>query len=574
MEASKTPEPSLPFVWPIPVDGSESSSDGQGVPFEHLAADARSIAGIVSDIDASGVVWLEVLLRGTKRKALIVLAVYAGCPTRSEHLTRLLELQNRATEGTEFRILPMAAGAGAPANCLTLVSHDNSNPVCLFGATPNFGIPDPDPTQLNIAFRTDPALEDKWGSWFDSTWARAARLTEATAGIPGLIPATGSADAAKHWHEYCRLCSNPEQGETQQEEEPESLDPDVEESTTSSAAEEATQQPPGKATQRSPSESIGLRKLDRLAERVIRILGRGQQVTVVYGGAVKPLDVPISARFFDQDPEKREGTVVRRQTFRIAAFSKEDQKMIDTYRKASRNVITKLALPFENGLYWMPDEMVPIFKNELSEMEAEAKATLIGLVQGRADTFVENKRKQIEEDLKQMYREIGGKGELPRGRLTEVLDRLVRRIQSALESEIVAPVTFQRITVDLQETRAHEAPWAQMERLVLALARFPRRVISRPKILSGTTTDQKSILDAMNIEDDAILKVKENSLRDATRQSDWDLDQLERIAESDIKERDKCKAYFMIIDGMASSEIRQFVSEQWSQQRDKATNLN
>ena len=564
MEDSKTPEPSLPFVWPIPVDGSESKSDGQGVPFEQLAADARSIAGIVSDIDASGVARLEVLLRGTKRKALIVLAVYAGCPTRSEHLTRLLEIQNRATEGTEFRILPMVAGTGAPANCLTLVSQDKSNPVCLVGATPNFGIPDPDPTQFNVAFRTDPALEDKWSSWFDSTWARAARLTESTAGIPGLVPATGSADAAGQWNEYCRICSKHEHEETQQEAEAEALDEDSEGSTTSSESEKTDQQP--------PSASIGLNRLDRLADRVIRILGRGRQVTVVYGGAVKPLDVPISARFFDQDPEERKGTVVRRQTFRIAAFSKEEQKEIEDYRKASRNVINKLGLPFENGLYWMSDEMVPIFKNELSVIEEQAKAALIALVCGKADTFVASKRTQIKENLEQMYKEVGGTGELPGGRLTDVLDRLERRIQNAVESEIVAPVTFHRITVDLQNTRTHEAPWAQMERLVLALARFPRRVISKPKTLSGITACQKSILDAMNLEDDSILRLKENSLRDATRQSDWDLYQLERIADSDIKERDRCKAYFMIIDGRESSQIQKFVDEKWSQQRDKATN--
>ena len=562
MEGSKPPKPSLPFAWPIPSDGSESESDRTSVPFAHFAH-ASGIAGIASDIDDRGVAWLEELLGNSERKALILLAVYAGCPTRCKHLSRLLKLQNRSTQGTEFRILPMAGGTGAPANCLTLVSPDGSNPVCFFGATPNFGIPDPDPTQFNMAFRVDPALEDKLYSWFNSTWARAAPLTEATARIPALVPATGSADASKQWNEYCKKCVKDEQGEPQQGEESETPNRGVEDddSTTSSASEETGKQP--------PSTSVGLHRLDRLAERVTHILGKGQQVTVVYGGALKPLDVPINARFFDQDPEERKGTVVRRQTFRIAAFSKEEQKMIDEYRKASRNVINKLGLPFEKGLYWMSDEMVPIFKKELSIIEEKAKADLIEIVGGKADSFVKSKRTQIMEDLEQMYLELVGKGGLPEGRLTEVLDRLEQRIQNALESEIVAPVTFHRITVDLQKTQPHEAPWAQMEKLVLALARFPRRGISKPNTLSGMTTGRNSILDAMNIEDDSILRIRKDSLNDATRRSDWDLDQLERIADSDIEYRDRCKAYFMMIDGKMSSEIQNFVDTKWSQQRDK-----
>ena len=135
----------------------------------------------------------------------------------------------------------MTVRIGSPANCLILVPRDGSSAVCLFGATPNLGIPGPDPTQFNRAFRAEPALEDKWGSWFDSTWAQAAPLTESTAKIPCLVPATGSADAAAQWRKYCSVWSKPEQGETQQEE-PDVLDPDVEDSTTSSASEETDPQ--------------------------------------------------------------------------------------------------------------------------------------------------------------------------------------------------------------------------------------------------------------------------------------------------------------------------------------------
>ena len=570
MKDSKAPEPLLPFVWPLPDDKTESDRDDPKIPIKHLFADAGSVAGVISEIDAEGVSWLKTLLCEPDRKALIVLAVYAGCPTRSEHLALLLEFQERQPADSRFRILPMTSVHSTPSTCLTVIPRGTSDPICLFGTTPNIGIAKLEPTQYNVAFRSEPVLTDKWCGWFDKAWAQAAPLTESTAKIPNLVPARGSAEAAAQWRKYCILCSTPKQDERTQ----------TEEKTQPDEASAALVQDDGNSTEtavphqgedQSASASIGLRRLDRLVKRVTRILSKGQQVTVVYGGAVKPLDIPISARFFDQDPEERKGTVVRRQTFRISAFSKDEQKMIDNHRKASRLVINKLGLPFEKGLCWVPYEMIPIIKNEIAAVEEEAKAALIRLVGPYAGTFVEGKRMQIKQDLEQTYRDLVGQGDLPKARLTEVLDRLERRIQDALESEIVAPVTFHSITIDLQRKNAHEAPWAQMDKLVLALACFPRQIISNPKTLSGITTDRHSILKAMNIEDDSILRVMNDSLKQAIRFSRSDMDQLERIAGYDISERDRCKAYLMIIDGMSNSKVQKFVDKKWSKQRDKGT---
>ena len=556
MTESKASEPTLPFIWPLPITGAESEHDDLRVPFEHVTTDASSIAGIVSDIDARGVAWLEELLRGTERKAFVILAVYAGCPTRFDHLSRLLELQSRETAKIEFRILPMTVGIGAPANCLAVTPKAASNPVFLCGATPNFGIAKHDPTQPNIAFRADPALTNAWCGWFDRTWTLATILTESTAKIPSLVPATGSAEAAAQWREYCTMCMKPEHEETQQEKTSTPLDQNPESSALSSKSD--------KTTHRAPSALMGLHELDRFTERVTRLLGDGKQVTVVHGSSVKPLDFPINPRFFDQHPEKRYGTVVQRQSFRISAFSEEEQKMIEMYRKASRRVISKLGLPFGIGLYWMPNKMISIYKEEISLIEKEAKSNLTKLVGPYSRTFIEGKRAQIKQDLERTYRQLGGQGDLPRDSLTAVLDGLELRIQEALESPIVAPVSFVGITFALREMDPHEAPWVQVEKLILALARFPRKTIYNSKIHSGLGTRQSLILEAMNIADDVILRLYRKSRRQAKQRSNWDLDQLDRITNSDISERDRCEAYFMIIDGKSSEKIQQFIEGKWS----------
>ena len=80
MKDSKPSEPSLPFAWPFPVDGSESKHDDQSVPFAHLTAHAGSIAGIASDIDNRGVNWLEEFLGEPERRAVISPRRIRGLP--------------------------------------------------------------------------------------------------------------------------------------------------------------------------------------------------------------------------------------------------------------------------------------------------------------------------------------------------------------------------------------------------------------------------------------------------------------------------------------------------------------
>ena len=548
MRDSKASERSLPYVWPFPVDESESRPSGENVPYEEVVAAASSISGVVSDIDAQGVAWLEGLLSDPKREARIVLAVYAGCPTRFEHLTRLLEIQGRAASRIEFRILPVTVATGAPANCLTVVPRDGQNPVCLFGGTPNFGISRYDPTQFNVAFRADLELIDEWYGWFDRTRIRAAPLTERTTKIPSLIPATGSAEAANQWRDYCKVCADEEQEkETQQAESSATPVQNIEASIQTSVSNQPTRQ--------STSASSSVSRFVQLVARVTILLKKGRLITAVSTGAVGPLDIPVSARFFNQKSEDWNEFVVRHQSFRVSAFTEDEQRQIDAFRNRSRIVMNILGLPFERALRWMPHKMIPIFKKELSAVEKEAGALINQLVRSNPKTFIERRRMQIEESLKRTYKEFRGKGDLPPNKLNEVLDQLEKKIQKALDSGIVTPVSFLDVAIDLQRPQAHEDPWKQVETLILALARFPRQNIVRPKLFPKLTTEPALINDAMNVQDDAIVTLNEADLVQATRRAKRELGLLDRIVNSDLAVTDRCMVSLMIIDGKSDTEI-------------------
>lgn len=534
-KASESAEFSLPFVWPSLSNGAGPGSDDDGFPFDTCDSD---IMGIVSDLNDRGVKWLK---ERKDHKIRVIVAVYSGCRTRSQHLNELLRFQEERKGNVEFHILPKTGRAtGTPANCLAAIPSDKGNPVFLFGSRPNFGISAPDPTQFSMIFRADLALASVWKCWFDSTWKKASLLTKSTADIPPLVPASGSSDAAALWGEYCSRCTE----------------------------SEPNQESPDNTSTQTPSEFVGMPKSDKLVDRVMRLLGRGRQVTIAHDKVVKPIEVPVSPRLFHQDSEIRERTVIQRQSFRISAFSKKELKMFEEYRKASQTIVKKLSLPLGTGLYWMPDNMIPILEREFEVKEKEAKDFLSDLVGSDSDKFdahifVNKKRDQIEHDLRATHIRIGGKGDLRQATLTEVIHELEQRINKAFESPILTPVTYSKVMFDLQEKGSQkvEAPWAQVEKLILALTRFPREVITKPKSLSGLVTPPAEILEAMNIEKDKIIELKKENTTKAEEISSWHLKMMiPQIEGPSIMEKNRCNACFMIIDGKTPKEIESSLS--------------
>ena len=278
----------------------------------------------------------------------------------------------------------------------------------------------------------------------------------------------------------------------------------------------------------------------------------------------------LAPRLLGLEAEYRDGTVVQRQSFRISVFTNEELKKIESYRKGTQTIIKKLGLPLEKGLYWMPDQVISIFKKEIERKNEEAKNTLLWLVGENARSFVEGKKNQIEEDLIKVSERLGGGGYVSLQTLRKVTDDLSSRIQSALDERLLAQVTPSRVQFDLMEKEGWQAPWAQAEKLMLALVRFPRQVILGTKALSGLQTSESEILTAMNIVDDIILEKEKEDRWGAEDRSRSELEILERIENANIEGRDRCEAIFMLIDGKPPIDIRNSSQEE-SRHNDHAT---
>ena len=545
-----------PFIWP---SAARQAHDESAHTLQHALKDATTILGIASAVDCRGVKWLQEFLgQSSDPQVRVVLAVFGGCPTRSDDLLRLLDLQaQEENDRIQFRILPMAGGPGAPANCLVAVPAEDYPPVFLFGPTPNFGIDSADRTQVNMCFEAEPLLCYQWQEWFDIIWPQAAPLTEATADIPALVPATGTPDAAAEWQTYCDLCAQivePRDGGRP------ATDPET--------GEVLPGQEGDGSEAPTPITIANRPKPDKLADRVARLFKAGRQFTIDHSSAVRPLHVPVNPRLLGQKAQTRDGTVVQRQSFTVSAFSEGELKQINDYRQATRTIAEKLGLPLAQGVYWLPRQAVKIFESEQEAANEEAKKALDELVGNTADSFVNSKLDSIQSDLQKVYQRLGGQGEVSQSALREVIDDLKRRISHALEGPLVAQVTYSAIQfLPPQEESDGQAPWAQAEKLILALARFPRKVLAHPKrSLSGLITQESEILTAMDVENDAILKELKNRFQ-AENRARSEEQVLDRISDAEITSRDRCKAGLMLIEGRSRRDIDRFIAEKESGQR-------
>jgi hypothetical protein len=448
----------------------------------------------------------------------------------------------------------MERGLGSPANCIAVVPTPETAaaPVLLVGTSPNFGLDSADRTQVNLVFPADAVLYDEWRRWFDWTWLRSAELTASTADIPALVPATGSPEAAATWAAYCAICAKDagcrNEGYVRSA-------PEID-------AKTGEVNPPTKpdgTVDCSPTVILDLPKLDRLEERISRIVGNGRQVTIAHSSLVRPLDAPVNPAIFGQQSEYRDGSITQRQSFRISVFDEDELKKINQFRRGSQTVIEKLGLPLEKGLYWVPNALIPIVEAEIRAIDETARQTLKNLVGDNVADFIKSNVNKIKQDLTVVYHRLGGKGEVPQAGVTQLINDLARRMEQAIGDRFVAPLNYSEIRFSLSSEEGIRAPWAQAANLSLALARFPRTVADKPRTLAGLQTQEFEIIAAMNVADDVFVKIGRD--RDYQSRARSGLHALDRIAGAMMMRRDICEASFMLMDGRPPREIDKFIAE-------------
>lgn len=527
MSTDRSLDPQSPFVWPDNRVLQGICQYAHPVAFQAVAANAKAVFGIVSNLDEHGVAWLTTVLSSVSDiKCRLVVAVYPACPTEHSDLEDLHQTQVEFDGRARFRI--HLSDAPSSPNALCFLNRDDSEPTLVVGTTTNFGVQSSPAGEPNFAFFPESLLFDEWRKWFELLWHTSAPLNAATAKIPPLVPAIGTPEARDMWLSYKEECDAQDAafGPLSVVE----VDPDTGEVTTAD--------PEGTEVE-SPTADMGVTPLDPVAGRIAKIFQAGGVVTIDKTSRVPPLDTPIRAEWFGVESLREIGTVTRRVAYRISALQPSTLQEIDKRRTAIRDVLKHLTFPLADGVRWMPYKAQVIFEREMERIEAEGKAILSEATKGGVDAVVDAQRDRITQDANQMYQDFRPAGVLPTNVIDEILIALKARLAKAAGGKLLPQIGLTPVQFALSRESEWVSPWRQACSLLFGLAEFPRRVISNdPFFLRRLRADPEELLLAMDVSSDAIVRDRQDY---RTRQRALDeIDAMKVILSSEEDDRTKC----------------------------------
>jgi hypothetical protein len=548
--------PLAPYFWP------DTKVLGCGLqykdkpPFLPLLEAADAIAGLVLDLNETGIDWLiQKLLSRPNITCSLLVCVYPACPTRKEHLARLLEIKQSFSakeSSVEFRILPMQLmatrehrKASLPPSSLQIQNSKTGESHFAVGSCGNFGQDECPATSLNLVFRAEAPLLDSWRKWFDWVWTASAPLTPATCEIPHLVPAEGELAAAVMWQafeaqllpheEIAKVTVNPETGEVT-----------------------AETKDGGQALL--PTELNKIPKLDPLASTLAQLYQQGMLVTVDKHTRIPPLDAPVDPRWFGESALEERGGVQRKVQYRVSALEEKDLKAIEDLRKGATKLLDYFSFSLADSVKWMPDRARPLFDKALKALNAQGLSHLKGVVGTSVADFVEAKKSKIAEDARSMYQRINPGQSLPADLLSKILQEIHRRFEKALSGSLVPEFNFNRVGFPLREGGEDRAAWGQACSLLTDMALLMREPFAGDFFGRGmpSTLSLSELLAAMDLLENVALKKYAPGQRNADALSEVKL--IKRIGGTTAASKEKCELLMALIKGKAAADIEKLIS--------------
>jgi hypothetical protein len=548
-----------PFIWPA-IRGSEENGQSFGTIFTSLSSKADLISGVIVGAENGTVRWIESLLRDSnrmygnqtgkpqKQKVCLVILLYPSCPTRAEHLSKLL-LSCNANDGgnvdLEIRVLTADKLFGEdcekPSLPPTIIQAFNTRDRSSTFAISSIGDAGHDPlltSSFNMVLHADPELTLSWRDWFNYTFAISKELTADLCSIPYLAPARGTIAAMQSWQEYQSLFTKQAELIAVQV-----LDETTGENKLQINGKPVTPFDDGKLT------------LDSLALLFQKVYRNGALVTIDEKSRLKPIAVPVKAMLLDQDAEKAIGAVTRKQSFTLHVLDKKADKSIEKCRLIG-DVLELLTISLSNGNRWIPESAKEILNNELDHRHKEGLNLLLSSIgvtevpnspatRSLLQDYIKRKADLLCKDLDLMYQELGKGRHVPPDKVLLILDNAVSRLEMALSKKITPSVIFNQVLAPDLSSKAPDSNWAQPLEMLYQTASSIRNCMIDlyfTRAFKGLSFEPVHFLPAIDIFSDHI--IKEPNKKRAKRE----LAELEFIYTSDDEtNKDKCKLIYAII---------------------------
>ncbi len=463
----------IPFIWP---DFRCWAGVADSMPdTDRLLANSQLILGVVHGLSDISVDRLGRLLTRTTSaessgieepaseqvKVRLIVTLYPTCPTTSDVLLSLLQLQARHPT-LEVRLATCGLWTG-PESTLACYKTVDAVPIVMFGSSANFEDPSDNNTHLTLVFSPEPLLAAEWQKWFDVKWLKAARLNEERTRIPVLVLPEGTVEAAQKWQEFEQLCLNKAQGQEVVEV---AVDPATGEIIATTA--DGTLVPTVSADNKLPRVSPVYRKLSQL-------LDMGHLVSVDKTTRLAPFEVPVKPKWFGLETLKQIGSVKRQVSYQITPLTKDELKQLETRRTKTSELLDLFSFSLADSQRWMPKAAEELFLQENSRVNTEAAGILSKLIAGDLNKFMEGRRTAVGEDANRMYRDLFPGKKLSDDALDQIMDALKKRFEGAQHRAFLPQLSFSRVSLPQPQDSAWKSQLGSALHLLLSIVRYPEK---------------------------------------------------------------------------------------------------
>jgi hypothetical protein len=425
-------------------------------------------------------------------------------------------LVERHGDRAAFKVFPEASLLDRSSNLLCLCGADGDAAVSV-GPTENMGFAPASPSQANLASVVTAATFEACRKWFDYLWGIAGPLRpDVASSMPNLVLPEGDVEAARLWEDYRRRCLAHESA----------TEPPVRAVVDPESGEVVLVDQNNEAVP-SPTEAIGVPKLDPLSDSVARVFELGALVSVDKLSRIPPLEAPVKPEWFGVDSFRQTGMVKAQTSFKVAPFDESTLKKIDRLRRVSGELLPRYSFALADGVRWMPKQAIPLFEAALTAANDDAKKLLGQTMGDDIQAFLASQRERIRSDAQRMYEAYHPGGKIPDNAVTNILDELKTRLDRTKADKLIPKVAYSPVAFNPSQKSEWSSPWGQAFALLKGIAEFPREAMTNRFFWQGIRTDEDALIKAMNVAGDHL--VEEYGGRKAKQRAELELDLIKQL---------------------------------------------
>lgn len=532
---SRSNAPQMPFIWPEPHATPGVGSYETARSLEIAAQTAVLVFGVVSAIDSAAVDWIESFLDGrTEAKLRLVISIHPTCRTSESDLQELLRLVERHGNRVAFKVFPEISLRDRSSNLLCLCGADGDAAVSI-GPTENLGFASASPSQGNLTSAVTAATLEVCRKWFDYLWNIAGPLRpEIVTSMPQLVIPKGDTEAARLWEDYRQLCLNRESVA-----EPPVhvfVDPD---------SGELVLVDNNNNPLSSPTDEIGVPKLDPLADQVARVFSVGLLVSVDKLNRIPPLEAPVKPEWFGVDSFRQTGMVKAQTSIKVSPFDAATLKRVGRLLGVTGELLPRYSFALANGVRWMPKQAIPLFESALTAANDDAKKLLGQTMRNDIESFLESQRERIRNDAQRMYEVFHPSGKIPDNAVTNIMTELTIRLEKTNSVKLIPTVAYSPVAFNPSQKSEWSSPWGQAFALLKGIAEFPRQAMTNRFFWQGIATDEDALIQAMNVAGDCL--VEEYGARKAKQRAERELSLIKQLENAPGDALPKCQALWTLM---------------------------